>query len=189
MNEQRSSMPFILQTSSFILLNRTVGVSLPPSLLDMAHTVCHDVGDWVSQNIQQQVEQCKEQDCNWWCLCCNKWLCWIVTIIVEVVVWVLVTVGKWVVTLVCQIVTVVVGIVVELVLKVIYRLVTFVVCLFTDPLQAFKGLWDLWNDIVDAVGDIFDFVEMLLDDVIGILADIDGLLSGLGRSFCIFGDA
>lgn len=162
-----------------------------------ARESCENVNTWVEEQVWQPVsewvseqqEQCKEQDCNWWCLCCNKWVCWIVTVIVEVVVWVLVTVGKWVVTLVCQIVTVVVGIVVELILKVIYRLVTFVVCLFTDPLQALKTLWDLWNDIVDAVGNIIDFVGMLLDDVIGILTDIDGLLGGLGRSFCIFGDA
>ncbi len=161
-----------------------------------AREACENVNTWVeeqvwqpvSQWISEQQEQCTEQDCNWWCACCNKWLCWIVTVVVEVVTWVLVTVGKWVVTLVCQIVTEVVGIVVELVLKVIYRVVTFVVCIFTDPLQALKILWDLWNDIIDAVDDIFGLIGMILDDLIGILTDIDGLLGSLGRSFCIFGE-
>jgi hypothetical protein len=55
----------------------------------MSHKVCHDVGSWVNQNVQQQVEQCVEQDCNWWCLCCNKWFCFLV--------WVLVTIATWVV--------------------------------------------------------------------------------------------
>ncbi len=27
---------------------------------------------------------CTEQSCNWWCLCCNKWLCWVSLIIVAV---------------------------------------------------------------------------------------------------------
>lgn len=162
-----------------------------------AREACENVKQWVEEEIWQPVEEwvsreerrCREQDCNWWCACCNKWFCWIVTVVVKVVTWVLVTVGKWVTYLVCKIVTVVVGIVVELVLKVIHRLVTFVVCLFTDPLQALKTLWDLWNDIVDAVEDIFDLVISLLDDLIGIIGDIGRLIESLGRSFCIFGDA
>ena len=160
-----------------------------------ARQVCENIGQWVEDNVWQPVEQwvsqeerrCREQDCNWWCACCNKWFCWIVTIVVSIIVWVVVTVLKWVVTLVCQIVTFVIGIVVELVLKIIHRLVTFVVCLFTDPLQALKTLWDLWNDVVDVIGKIFDFVGTLLDDIKGILQDVGRLLETLGRSFCIFG--
>ncbi len=62
----------------------------------MAHTVCHEVGSWVESNVQQQVEQCVEQDCNWWCACCNKWLCGLV--------WVIVNVVSWVVQTVCEVV-------------------------------------------------------------------------------------
>ena len=75
--------------------------------------VCSEVQDWVEEQIEQPVEQwvnelqqsCEEQDCNWWCLCCNKWLCWLVWVIVKVVTWVIVTVGKWVTRVVCEIVT------------------------------------------------------------------------------------
>ncbi len=161
-----------------------------------AREACEEVKRWFEEQVSQPVEswvsqqerRCKEQSCNWWCVCCNKWLCWIVMVVVRVVVWVIVTVGKWVAYLVCKIVVTVIGIVVELVLKVIHRLVTFFVCLFTDPLQALKTLWDLWNDIVDTIGDVFDLVISLLDDVIGILTDIGDLVSDLGRTFCIFGD-
>ena len=112
-----------------------------------AREACEEINTWVEEEVWQPVEswvsslerQCREQDCNWWCLCCNKWFCWLVVVVVKVVTWVLITVGKWVATLVCEIVTIVLGIVVELVLKVIHRLVTFVVCLFTDPGQAFKN--------------------------------------------------
>ncbi|WP_425237097.1 hypothetical protein [Ulvibacterium sp.] len=162
-----------------------------------AREVCEEIGQWVEEEVWQPVEEwasreerrCREQDCNWWCACCNKWFCWIVTVVVKIVTWVVVTVLKWVVTIVCQVVTHIIGIVVELVLKVIHRLVTFIVCLFTDPIQAFKTLWDLWNDIVDTIEDIIDFVGVLLEDLKGILKDIGKLLDSLGRSFCIFGDA
>jgi hypothetical protein len=162
-----------------------------------AQEACEEVKRWFEEEVMQPVEQwvstlarqCTEQSCNWWCLCCNKWLCWFVVLIVKVIVWIVVTIGKWVSYLVCKIVTTVIGIIVELVLKIIHRLVTFVVCLFTDPLQAFKNIWDLWNDIIDTVGDIFDFVASLLDDVIGILGDVGKLVEGVGRSFCIFGKA
>ncbi|MEP7232139.1 MAG: hypothetical protein ABI691_17895 [Ginsengibacter sp.] len=139
--------------------------------------------------MSREERRCREQDCNWWCACCNKWFCWLVSVLLKVIVWVIVTVVKWVVTLVCHIVTIVIGIVVELVLKVIHRVITFLVCLFTDPLQALKTLWDLWNDIVDTVEDIFDLVITLLDDIKGIIHDIGKLVDSLGRSFCIFGKA
>jgi hypothetical protein len=98
----------------------------------MSHTVCHDVGNWVESNVQQQVEQCIEQDCNWWCLCCNKWLC--------ALVWVVVTVVTWVVTTVCE----VVADVIDLVVNVIKGLVDIVVGIFTLD----------WSRIVDGLGEI-----------------------------------
>lgn len=161
-----------------------------------ARESCEKVKRWFEEKVRQPVEKwtsrqerrCRKKSCKWWCLCCNKWFCWLVVLIVKVIVWIVVTVGKWVSYLVCKIVTTVIGIIVELVLKIIYRLVTFVVCIFTDPGQAFKNLWDLWNDIVDTVGDIFDFGASLLDDLKGILDDVGKLLEGIGRSFCIFGE-
>jgi len=35
--------------------------------------------------VVQQFEDCNEQSCSWWCLCCNKWLCWIATVILMIV--------------------------------------------------------------------------------------------------------
>ncbi len=161
-----------------------------------AREACETARQWVEEQVQQPIEswisqterRCREQDCNWWCLCCNKWFCWLVTIVVRIVTWVVVTIGKWVVYLVCKIVVTVVGIVVELVLKVITRLVSFFVCIFTDPVKAFSALWDLFNDIVDAVDDVLGLVVSLLDDVKEILNDVKGLVDGIGRSFCIYGE-
>jgi hypothetical protein len=61
----------------------------------MPQKYCHQIGEWVEDNVSQQVQKCVEQDCNWWCLCCNKWLCSLV--------WVVVTVVKWVLQTVCEI--------------------------------------------------------------------------------------
>lgn len=72
----------------------------------MSHTVCHDVGSWVESNVQQQVEKCVEQDCDWWCACCNKWLCGLV--------WVVVNVVSWVVQTVCEVVADVLDLVVNI---------------------------------------------------------------------------
>jgi hypothetical protein len=73
--------------------------------------VCKEVQDWVEEQIEQPIEswenqlekRCREQDCDWWCLCCNKWLCWLVWVLVKVITWIVVTVGKWVTRLVCEV--------------------------------------------------------------------------------------
>jgi len=36
--------------------------------------------------------QCSAQTCRWWCLCCNKWVCWLVTVLLAVLLAVLVVV-------------------------------------------------------------------------------------------------
>jgi hypothetical protein len=91
--------------------------------------VCKEVQDWVEQQIEQPIEswenqqekRCAEQDCDWWCACCNKWFCWLVWILVKIVRWVLVTVGKWVARLVCEVVNIILDVgafLVELILSI-----------------------------------------------------------------------
>ena len=91
--------------------------------------VCKEVQDWVEEQIEKPIEawenqlerRCREQSCNWWCLCCNKWFCWLVWILVKVIRWVLVTVGKWVTRIVCEVVYVVldaIGFIIELILSI-----------------------------------------------------------------------
>ena len=61
----------------------------------MSHQVCTTVSTWADP-VLQQVETCLEQPCNWWCLCCNKWLC--------ALAWVVITVGTWVVNTTCELI-------------------------------------------------------------------------------------
>ncbi len=81
--------------------------------------VCREISRWVTENVQRPLEEwverterrCREQPCNWWCLCCNKWFCFLVTFFVRVVVWVTVTVTKLVTEVVCTIIAIVLDIV------------------------------------------------------------------------------
>lgn len=147
---------------------------------------CEEFGQWVDEQVSQPVERWisqQEERCRalpWW----NplRWFCEIVTIFVKVIEWVVVTVVKWVVTIVCQIVTTVVGIIVTFVLRVVSWLVTFLVCLFTDPLEALRSFRDLWMILVETVEDVFELVETLLADVIGILDDMNRLLDSVSSS-------
>jgi len=91
--------------------------------------VCKETQEWIEEQVERPVEQwvnqlqrtCREQSCNWWCLCCNKWLCWLAWVVVRVVVWVVVTVGKWVTRIVCEVVNFVldvVGFIIGLILSI-----------------------------------------------------------------------
>ena len=118
----------------------------------MSHTVCHDVGQWISDNVSQQVEQCIERDCNWWCLCCNKWLC--------ALVWVIVQVTKWVVTTICGVAAI------DLVVNIVTGLIDIVVGIFTLD----------WSRIVAGFGEIIGGVIVFVVDLIPVL--IGGTLVG-----------
>jgi hypothetical protein len=73
---------------------------------------CKEIHDRIEEKVEKPVEQwvekrrqkCKQRKCKKWCLCCNKWLCWIEVFLEKVITWVLITVVKWVVRLVCEIV-------------------------------------------------------------------------------------
>src|SRR3954468_6951352 len=91
--------------------------------------VCKEFQDWVEEQVEKPIEEwenrqeqrCREQDCNWWCLCCNKWFCWLVWVLVKVIHWVVVTVGKWVTRIVCEMVNIIldtIGFLINLILSI-----------------------------------------------------------------------
>ena len=105
----------------------------------MSQKYCYQIGEWVNDNVSQQVEQCVEQDCDWWCACCNKWLCGLV--------WIIVTVAKWVVTTVCEIL----GDIVDLVVSILKGLWDIFVGIFT---WNWSRVWDGLMEIVGGIGGI-----------------------------------
>jgi len=103
----------------------------------MPQKYCYQIGEWVEDNVSQQVEQCVEQDCNWWCLCCNKWLCSLV--------WIVVTVVNWVVKTVCEIL----GDAFDLVVAIIKGGWDIIAGIFTWD---WSRVWDGFMEIVGAAG-------------------------------------
>jgi hypothetical protein len=113
----------------------------------MAHKVCHDIGAWVEEKVEQELEKCVEQDCDWWCACCNKWFCFLV--------WVIVIVVTWVVTTVCELVADAIDIIVAIVTLVINVIVGIVT-------WDFGRIWDALVDFVSAVGSLIgDFIRLM----------------------------
>jgi len=123
--------------------------------------VCREVQEWVEEQIEQPVEQwvnqlqqfCEEQDCNWWCLCCNKWFCWLAWVLVKVVTWVIVTVGKWVARIVCEVVNFVldvIGFIVELILSIpiIGGIIRTILNWVTEIIWRLVGLIDFLGSLV-----------------------------------------
>lgn len=115
--------------------------------------VCTKITEWIEEEVSKPIEKWEERQAKK----CKKrkwydprgWFCWLVTIVVKVVRWVVVTIGKWVTRTVCKFVSTVVEIV-------------------RDVLS---GLWDIvvgivtldWRRILDG------FIKIGLGVVLGII--------------------
>ncbi len=122
---------------------------------------CKEIQDWVEEQIEQPVEQwenqlqqqCEEQDCNWWCLCCNKWFCWLVWVLVKVIVWVVVTGGKWVTRVVCEVVNFVlaiIGAIISLIesIPIIGGIIRDILNWITEIIWRIVGIFDFLGSLV-----------------------------------------
>jgi hypothetical protein len=106
--------------------------------LETTKQQCTEVRRWMEREVrrpietwrQQQEQQCREQECNWWCLCCNKWLCTLVTVLVRVIEWIIEIVGEWLVETVCHLIVEIVRVIVMVLIKATRFIVEAVVCFF-----------------------------------------------------------
>ena len=115
----------------------------------MPQKYCHQIGEWVEDNVSQQVQQCVKKKCKWWCACCNKWFCFLV--------WVVVTVLKWVVKTVCEIL----GDVFDLVVAVITGGWDIIVGIFTwDWARVWDGFLEILGAAGGLVGDIIRTITL-----------------------------
>ncbi|MEV1333074.1 hypothetical protein AB0J20_26275 [Micromonospora costi] len=115
--------------------------------------VCTEITEWIEEEVSKPVEEWEERqekrckDYPWYDP--RGWVCWFVTILVKVVRWVVVIVGKWVTRTVCKIV----GVVVEALVDIV------------------AGLWDVivgivtldWRRIVDGL------LRIVIGGVLGII--------------------
>lgn len=59
----------------------------------------------IKERIKKKKKKCKKKKCKKWCLCCNKWKCWVEVFFETVIRWIITIIVKWVVYVVCKIVT------------------------------------------------------------------------------------
>jgi hypothetical protein len=84
--------------------------------------VCTEVSTPIERIRQEQQEQCAKQECIWYCLCCNKWFCTIVTVVLSFI--------EWVIETVCKVVVTIVKTIVMILVEIIKWVVIAVVCIF-----------------------------------------------------------
>lgn len=156
-----------------------------------AEKKCKEARRWVEREVRRKItrdrtkreKRCKKKKCLPWCLCCNKWVCTVVTVVERVVEWVVEVVGEWVVETVCKIVVKVVKIVVDVIIAVMRFLVVFFVCLFTDLRGALEALIDFYYDLVDVIKEIGNLVSDILIAVSDLLDITKEFLLDLGDMF------
>ncbi len=126
----------------------------------MSHEVCRQVDEWIEEEISRRVETwveeqrqvCQQQSCNWLCLCCNKWWCFFVSVVVAVVYWVLEKVVRLVTRTVCEVITTLV----DVVINVVGGLIGFFGALFSGN----------WAGVLDALSRTF------LDGIVKPMVDL-----------------
>jgi len=105
--------------------------------------MCTEFYDWVESWVEQKIQKCKQKKCKKWCLCCNKWLCWIEIALVKV--------GQWVARVVCEVVSVT--------LDAIGGILGLI---FAIPILG-RLLRQLWSFLIDLVWRIIGLIGVLLD--------------------------
>ena len=123
--------------------------------------VCREIQEWIEEEVQQPIEEweeraverCRRRRCKWWCLCCNKWFCWLEIILVKVIKWVVVIVGKWVTRVVCEIIS--------FILDVIAFIVNLILSI---PVIGgiIRTILNWLTEIIWRIVGIFDFIASLL---------------------------
>ena len=89
--------------------------SIVKTLVQVFTTIIQKVTKWMQQWQNQLQQVCQQQSCNWWCLCCNKWLCWLAWVLVSVLILVVVIIVTVVFALVVIVLTIAILIVVTII--------------------------------------------------------------------------
>jgi hypothetical protein len=117
-------------------------------IFQRAHEICDDIAKWIQSVIldpieswlQQEEQRCREQECQWLCLCCNKWFCWLVVIIVSIVDWIIKILGKWLISTICNLLVSILQFIVMLIEQIVKWIVLAVVCIIESLCQVLLAL-------------------------------------------------
>ena len=102
---------------------------------ERARQQCTEARRWLEESRkeieewrQTQETHCREQECQWWCLCCNKWFCWIVDILARILT-TIVEVIEHVIEAVCTLIVTIIWLLVSILEQVVKWIVLSVVCI------------------------------------------------------------
>jgi hypothetical protein len=105
--------------------------------------VCKEFHEWVESWVEQEIQKCKQKKCKKWCLCCNKWFCWIEIALVKI--------GQWVTRVVCEVVNVALD-----------ALGGILGLIFAIPILG-RLLRQIWSAVLDLIWRIVGLIGALLD--------------------------
>jgi hypothetical protein len=102
---------------------------------DNAYRQCADAQHWLEEIrkeiedwLQTQVQRCQEQECNWWCLCCNKWFCWLIDILSRILT-IIIQVIEQIVEAICKLIVTLIWLLISIIAQVIKWVVQAIACI------------------------------------------------------------
>lgn len=110
-----------------------------------AYQECTEARRWLEERRTEledwwrtQATRCREQPCQWLCLCCNKWFCWLVDILVRILT-IILQIIEHIVEAVCKLIVTIIWLLASIIVQLVKWVVLSVVCL----LEAFCSLFIL----------------------------------------------
>src|SRR5688500_17456557 len=79
---------------------------------------------------QTVTTQCLEQPCQWLCLCCNKWFCWLLVILIRILI-ITIQIIEHVIEAVCTLIVTIIWLVISILVQILKWIVLAVVCILT----------------------------------------------------------
>ena len=140
-----------------------------------------EIEDWR----RTQETRCQEQPCQWWCLCCNKWFCWIVDILVRILI-VIIEVFEHVIEAVCILIVTVIWLVLSILVQIVKWVVLAVVCILEAlcSLLILIGALALLVTLLGIVALVVPALAAVAAPVIPIAAAVAGAALILARALC-----
>lgn len=90
-------------------------------IFEKAREECREARKPIERWRQQHEQKCREQECIPWCLCCNKWFCWIVTLLIKII--------EWLVETICLLIVEILRIITIAIVRIMTWIVELVLCI------------------------------------------------------------
>ena len=134
---------------------------------------------------QSVTTQCAEQPCQWLCLCCNKWLCWLLVILIRILI-ITIQIIEHIVEAVCTLVVTIIWLVISILVQVLKWIVLAVICILTSlcALMILLGALALIVVLLGVLAMAVPALAALAAAIIPIAVVIAIVALGLARTLC-----